>query len=376
MKKIPLAAALSIALISQAQSATVYEKDGTNLDLFGRINAMYLSDGAARHVKGIQNKQNDDNTLQSTVYFGIAGRSQLSDNVYAIGYSEWIMPSGANGTDKFITRAQYVGFDAQQYGTLTFGRGDNAFYTVAGVTDVYQELDCRVNDHYAFGDYQPGLIMYSLSAMGWDFRLSYQTAYDDVNGSNINIHNGAAFAFATRLANGIGIAYGLSYYYLQPDKNDLMAKEFSPQIKKMYHLGDSQDDLNTAYSLRPTYKIDKGLSITYGNFGEGLYAALNGTVTKYNKYTNRLYSYEAVVNYAFDNGFSSTLGYGMKRFDGANIRSDITCGVYYSFNPNFKVFAEASFDVSSKPERFYSEAQIKRMAMDKNKGLIGAEYSF
>ncbi|MDY6470018.1 MAG: porin, partial [Succinivibrio dextrinosolvens] len=289
MKKIPLAAALSIALISQAQSATVYEKDGTNLDLFGRINAMYLSDGAARHVKGIQNKQNDDNTLQSTVYFGIAGRSQLSDNVYAIGYSEWIMPSGANGTDKFITRAQYVGFDAQQYGTLTFGRGDNAFYTVAGVTDVYQELDSRVNDHYAFGDYQPGLIMYSLSAMGWDFRMSYQTAYDDVNGSNINIHNGAAFAFATRLANGIGIAYGLSYYYLQPDKNDMMSKEFSPQIKKMYHLGDSQDDLNTAYSLRPTYKIDKGLSITYGNFGEGLYAALNGTVTKYNKYTNRLY---------------------------------------------------------------------------------------
>ena len=156
----------------------------------------------------------------------------------------------------------------------------------------------------------------------------------------------------------------------------MMAKEFSPQIKKMYHLGDSQDDLNTAYSLRPTYKIDKGLSITYGNFGEGLYAALNGTVTKYNKYTNRLYSYEAVVNYAFDNGFSTTLGYGMKRFDGANIRSDITCGVYYSFNPNFKVFAEASFDVSSKPERFYSEAQIRRMAMDKNKGLIGAEYSF
>lgn len=376
MKKLPLAFALSIALISQAHSATVFSKDGTSLDLFGRINAMYLSDSAARHVKGIKNKVSDDNTLQTTVYSGIAGRSQISDNVYAIGYSEWIMPSGSSGTEDFITRAQYVGVDAQQYGTLTFGRGDNAFYTVAGVTDVYQELDSRVNDHYVFGDYQPGLIMYSLSALGWDLRMSYQTAADDVNDSNVNIHNGAAFAVATRLANGIGIAYGMSYYYLQPDKNQMMAKEFSPQIQKMYHLGNSEADLNKAYSLRPTYKIDKGLSITYGNFGEGLYAAFNATVTKYNKYTNHLYSYEAVLNYAFENGFSSTLGYGMKRFDGANIISDLTFGLYYRFNPNFKVFAEASFDISSNPDRFYSDTQIRRMALDKNKGLIGAEYSF
>jgi len=284
------------------------------------------------------------------------------DNIYAIGYSEWIMPSGANGTENFITRAQYVGVDAQQYGTLTFGRGDNAFYTVAGVTDIYQELDCRVNDHYAFGDYQSGLIIYSLSAMGWDVRMSYQTAQDDVNDTDVNIHNGAAFAVSTRLANDIGIAYGMSYYYLQPDTDGEMNNYFKTILSN--------------YSSRPTYKIDKGVSITYGNFGEGLYAAFNATVTKYNKYTNHLYSYEAVVNYAFENGFSSTLGYGMKRFDGANIISDLTCGLYYSFNPNFKVFAEASFDISSKPDRFYSDTQIRKLALEKNKALIGAEYTF
>lgn len=381
MKKLPLAVAISLALfsqlINQAHAATVYDKDGTNLDLFGRINAMYLSDAAARHVKGsTKNKGNNDHTLQTTFYFGIAGRSQISDNVYAIGYSEWIMPSGSNGNDSFTTRAQYVGVDAQQYGTLTFGRGDNAFYTVAGVTDIYQELDCRVNDHYAFGDYQPGLAMYSLSALGWDFRISYQTASDNVNNSDVNIHDGAAFAVSTRLENGIGIAYGLSYYHLQPEKDLMMGKKFSPQIRKMYHLGNTDTDLYYSYAFRPTYKIDKGVSITYGNFGEGLYAALNATVTKYNKYTNHLYSYEAAVNYAFDNGFSATVGYGMKRFDGANIISDMTCGLYYTFNPNFKVFAEASFDVSSKPDRYYSIPQIRRMALDRNKGLIGAEYSF
>ncbi|SFS79802.1 Outer membrane protein (porin) [Succinivibrio dextrinosolvens] len=378
MKLIPLAAALSVILTSQAQAATVYEKDGTNLDLFGRINAMYLSDSASRHVKGSKNinKNSSDPAIQTTVYFGVAGRSQLSDNVYAIGYTEWLMPTGSNGDNSISARAQYVGIDAQQYGTLTFGRGDNAFYTVAGVTDIYQELDCQVNDHYAFGDYQPGLIMYSLSALGWDFRLSYQTAQDNVNNTNINIHNGASFAVATRLDNGIGIAYGVSYYYLQPDNNQVMAKEFSPHIQKMYNLGSSEWDLYAAYALRPTYKIDKGVSITYGTFGEGLYAAINGTVTKYNKYTHNLYSYEAVINYSFENGFSTTLGYGMKRFDGANIISDLTLGLYYKFNPNFKVFAEASFDVSSKPDRFYSNAQISRMALDRNKGLIGAEYAF
>lgn len=372
-KKFNLSLAITSLLLGSAHAGTIYDKDGTSLDAFGKIDVMALSDSASRSIKSATSKKSNDATIQNAVHFGIAGRTKINNSLYAIAFSEWLMPTGNNGVDSIKTRAQYVGLDAQQYGTLTFGRGDNAFYTVAGVTDIFNQLDSNVNDHYAFGDYQPALAMYSLSSMGWDFRISYQTAADNVNDTDISIHNGAAFSFATRLDNGIGIAYGMSYYYLKHDDNHQIANYYQGQTQKMYPFANNDFFVQ---GLRPTWKTDKGISVSYGTFGDGLYAALNFTQTKYNKFTHYLYSYEAVVNYAFDNGFALTSGFGIKRFNGANVIEDLTIGAYYNFTPNFKVFVEACFDISSKPENYYTKNQIKAMNLARNKALIGAEYAY
>ena len=366
---------LALSLWPEAgQTASVYSKDGTSLDVFGSISAMAMTDKASRTVKSSTEKKNTDNTLMTSVHAGIAGRTKLCDGVFALAYSEWLMPTGNNGVDTIKTRAQYVGVDALGLGTLTLGRGDNAYYAVAGVTDVFTELDPRVNDHYAYGDQMPSLVMYSLSSMGWDFRLSFQTASDDINDTHVNIHNGAAFSFATRLKSGISISYGMSYYDFQYNNDEKSVAYFAPVVNRMHYR--PLNDNFSADLFKPSWKIDKGFSISYGTFGDGLYAGANFTVSKYDNFTHKLYSVDTVVNYTFENGLGFSAGYGIKRFNGANIIADVELAAYYQICPTFKIFAEGTVDASSKADRFYSKSMIEEMSLEKNRALIGAMYSY
>ncbi|MGN1280508.1 MAG: hypothetical protein ACI4UM_01195 [Succinivibrio sp.] len=363
-----------IASVNQAQSATVYDKDRTSLDIFGSVKSMLATDKAARTLKSSYKKGNNDNTLLNSANLGIAGRARITDGVSAIAYSEWIMPSGYNGFDKIRTKAQYLGVDASEFGTLCAGRGNNAYYAVAGVTDIFEELDTRVNDHYSLGDELPGLFMYSLSALGWDLKLSYQTAAEDINDPPVDIYNGVAFSMTTRLKSGISIAYGISYYDFAYNNDALMTGYFRPIVNRMHYR--EENDLFAAEVFKPSWKIDKGISVTYGNYGEGLYIAANITQTKYDHFTHHLFSYELASNYTFDSGFYLSAVYGAKRFNNTNIISEVTLGAGYHFAPSFKVFAEGSVDAGSKPLQYYSEQMTKVACLDKNRALLGAVYLY
>ena len=87
---------LSIIAISivpfSSNASTVYSKDGTSLDVFGSVSAMAMTDKAARTIKSSTDKKNSDNTLLTSVHAGIAGRSKITDGLYALAYSEWLMP--------------------------------------------------------------------------------------------------------------------------------------------------------------------------------------------------------------------------------------------------------------------------------------------
>ena len=374
MKKLSLVVLMAIAP-GATFAATVYDKDGTTLDAFGSIDVAFMNDHASRDISAFNGKKNDDNALLTRVKLGIAGRSKINDSVSAIGYTQWDMPTGNHGLDDIKARSQYVGFDAYQYGILTFGRGDTAFYTVAGTTDVFNQLDQNVNDYYTLGNEKPAQFMYSVSTLGWDVRLSVQTAASDVDSKNVDIHNGAAFSVATRSNSGFGFSYGINYTDFQYENDITKVSYFAPNINVM-HQNTNTDDLEFAYMHRPSWKVDKGIALTYGNMYEGLYAALTGTVTKYDGYTNHLYSYEALLSYTFDSGITLTSYYGIKRFKDANVISNAALSGSYQIAPTFRVYTEASFDINSKPERYYSKEQIRNIAIGENKVLVGAQYSY
>ena len=372
--KLYLAILSATACSFSAYSANIYDNHESKLDIFGDITAMVCNDRAARALTSVKEKGNHDNTLHTAVNFGISGKTIINENADAVAFSEWMMPTDSNGFDEFKTKGQYVGIDGHQYGILTLGRGDNAFYTITGVTDVYNQLNTYAHDHYVWGDYQQGLFMYALSAMGFDLRISYQTAVDDVSDSNVDLKNGAAIALATTTSSGIGIAYGISYYDLKKKDVTDGSAFYTDNLIKMYHRSDK--DYAFANALQPSFKIDRGFSITYGNFGDGLYLALNGTQTKYDNFTNNLYALETIANYHFENGFSATIGYSLKRFADTNLLSDLTFGTYYQVMPTFNVFLEGAVDLGGHAKKFYSIKQIENMSYNENKVIVGAQYLY
>ncbi|MDY6322777.1 MAG: hypothetical protein SPL30_07730 [Succinivibrio sp.] len=372
-------AAAAVTAACCAQAAPVYDKDGTQLDIFGRAEAMFMNDHAIRSQRGTLRdaSASGDNTVAGAARFGIAGRSRLSDSVSGIGLSELELPIGESADGSVHVRYLYAGINAQQYGTLIAGRGDSAYTAVAGATDIYDALDLNTNDYYLFGDTASGRVMYSLSAMGWDFRLSLQTASDSVN-DTFDVDSGYAFSFATRLSNGITVAYGADYTdFSYEGCKETMTSFFGEMYDKAQNrVVKSADPKAYGLNHHPSYKVNKGIAISYGTLGRGFYAGFLYNVTRYKGLPHHIYTYETAFAYSFDCGVTLRGGWSAQQWRDASVIEDLNLGISYSPAPAFKVFAEAQLDLGANPERLYPDSWIKDHALGENRFVAGARYSF
>ncbi len=362
-----------------AFSATVYDHEGTVLDIFGKTEALFLNQAASRSgsarsfYKG--DKAGPDNTIDTIVRFGMAGSTAINDRVKAIGHFEWETPFGSGSETKQLrSRYAYVGINAQSYGTLTAGRGDSAYTAVAAVTDIYNYLDNKSNDYWIFGDTRSGQIMYSLSSMGWDFRLSLQMAEDKM-GELFNVDSGYAFSFATRLKNGIGVAYGASYTDFSYESDDSTQQRFFGEMyAKDSHIATDFAEYGKLH--HPSYKVNKGIALTYGTLGQGFYAALLANVTRYKGLAHHVYDYEVALSYSFDNGIELKGGWSSQKYRSSSLIEDLSLGISYSPTAAFKLYAETQIDLNSHPNELYPDEYITEKALGQNRFVIGAAYYF
>ena len=90
MKKFStLALATTFAIASTAaQAVTIYDKDGTNLGVNGRIQTVMYScnnDPALHQVAG-----DHDSSLQNSARFGLNGLTDISFRLCTVGYGRWL----------------------------------------------------------------------------------------------------------------------------------------------------------------------------------------------------------------------------------------------------------------------------------------------
>ena len=371
LKKSAILASALISAVS-ANAATVYEKDGNSLDIFGSVQALFLSKHSANPDRYYQNAA-ADGSISSATTLGLAMRSNIAHNLDAIALVQWDMPDGELDEHNNYT---YVGFDAYQYGTLIMGKAENAYYAVCGVTDIYNYLESRGNDYYAMGDKSPGMIMYRFSALSWDLRLSYQTAKEEVNGTPFNISHAYAFSVSGMLNDKISLAYGLSYTdfsYAGREQRANLQGYFAPIYAKDYKVSDAEGAL-LAQRQMIEHKYDYGFSIAYGVLGEGLYGALSYTASDYEYLKHTLHSWELASSYTFDNGLELLGGLSYLTYNGINVTLDLNLGLAWNLSPTFKVFCESAIDLGAEPERFYGTGTEEWMA--ENKFILGAQFSF
>ena len=355
-----------------SQASSIYSKDNTKLDIFGYARALVGNNNISQDSSSYTNSYND-NTSLFDARLGFSGRSQIHDGLDGIMLA--VFDTGTQSDTDFKNQYLFVGLDAYEYGSLLLGKGDGAYYTVAGSQDVFSFFQSRANDYYLTGDRLPSQIMYSLSALGFDLRLNYSLRDSRVNDTPFSIKENIGAAISSQFGV-ITLAYGINYTDFsnkhQEDSAN-MASFFAPIIQNVYNL-DLIDATNYYYKNGPSHKTDMGLALSYGVMGRGYYASLAYTLTDYQHIDHKLYTYEFVNNYSFESGIGITTGYALKTYSGNAIVSDLTLGTYYNVNAAFRLFAEAQISAHAKPESFYGEKTSNYLSQDKY--VLGIEYNF
>lgn len=130
MKKTLLATAIIGALgaSAAAQAATVYDQDGTKLDVYGRI-AMGIAGGGPEFDN--QGREIDDGAEFVDVYsrLGLRMSHEVSRDLTAFGSVEWRFSGDERNTDSGFNevRQSYIGLQSDRYGTVQGGNFDS-FY--------------------------------------------------------------------------------------------------------------------------------------------------------------------------------------------------------------------------------------------------------
>ena len=402
MKKSLLALAVAAFAASSASAAVVYDQDGTSLAVGGRIQAVAYSQDANQGGQ----PASGDASLVGSARVNLAMRTQLTDGIAGFAFVEW----DAADSDKkqtFDARDLYVGADFGAFGKLQAGRFRDAVYQgVTSTTDIFDDWGC--DGQLGNDDRREGMIMYSWSGWGVDFKASYETAKDNVKvdgawfeGEEADIKGGFAVSLGYTspdvLFGPIAVKAGYGYYRFQ---DDYATMDFSDTA-------DEDGDFGNTNRTYDNYK-QWAAALSWGVKGAGPLVAVmyqardfdtNGTYF-YKNSSGAIFSdaaaddytvsgVEAVVGYGFDCGVGIYTGWEWMNidFDHQDIDVDAyTIPVYvnYQIAPNFNVWAEARFDAGTDDGKGFkgfdnvtaTMAGKKMTNFEENVYSIGARYTF
>lgn len=373
MKKSLIAAAVaSLALVSAANAKTVvYDKDGTQMYIDGRVMAVLYNTGAtdAANSRGIGgNQYHKDSTIMNSARFGIGVSSPIGNSGFnAIAYAQWDMADADKKGNSISARDQWVGVDGGKWGKVIAGRFKDSLQYVTGVTDVYESWG--QNATYNGEERSSGQIQYVWSGYGVTVKAAYQAAKDSygtrfnksdgaLNFDNVESGGSLAVGYDIPGTDNIGgvingplsIRAGYAYYAMQDPKE---TEEYSESGDAATFYGDDVSEW--------------AISVSWGNLSNGLYLSLmyNAAYLGYTDKGQRLgyddttyQGIEFAVGYGFGNGIKIVTGYqwikmdtdskgvGFADYDGETA-GYIPLFIDWQLNPKFDVWVEGLFAVDA-----------------------------
>lgn len=363
MKKSFLAlavAALAATSISTASAATVYDKDGTSLAVYGRVQSVLYSDKAGVSFDNRDGKGVDENaTVKTSGRLGVDMRTQVYGDIAAFAKMEWDAADG-DEKDSFSARYLWVGLDFAQAGQVKFGRFEPAIKYAISQTDIFDDWGC--NGLAGNDDKRKSMLQYSWAGYGFDAIVSYGFANEgeqvdggyhitrDQEGKIINVSEANALDYSVSLAAG----------YTSPDV------VFGPiAIRAGYEKVEFAD--SAANNVGTTHYYDSynqyAIGLSWGSLNLGPYVGavyherefdVNGIAAGTDGYNTSVTGYEFVVGYSFANGISARTGYLVQEYkDDADKVEAKTVPVYvnWQLNPQVNVWAEARFDADTDDEK-------------------------
>ncbi|HSH42881.1 MAG TPA: porin [Arenicellales bacterium] len=234
MKKTLLATAIAGAVVaSGAQAATLYDQDGTKLELYGRISLGISGGGDKTETRTRDIRDNNGVKTGEKTYsvktngsefrdvysrFGLRGSQRVTSDLTAFGNFELRPNLDEVNRDGQQVRNSYLGLRSNTFGTLQAGNFDSFYLdTVSAPFDVYIDrgLEFTGGSHRARGDslgyISPELSGFQVYLMGKHYTGNGQdTDSTSSNSSKINTAGGVVY-------ENMGLRLGLGY---AEDKDD------------------------------------------------------------------------------------------------------------------------------------------------------------
>ena len=369
-----VAALAATSFASTASATTIYDKDGTSLAVYGRVQAVYYSEETGNGTL-TDAGDTEEGSINASGRLGFDLRSQINPYVAGFAKAEFEMSNGNNipdnaAEDNFYGRYLWVGFDFGQYGQFKVGKFEEAIKYAISQTDIYDDWGClglAGND-----DRREGVVQYQWNGYGVDVIASYAFAKQNEHldgayflGENADLDYSASIAVGYTspdvlfgpIAVRAGYLTGEFADYNDHSTNVASGQITTPSLKldasiaydsyDQFAIGVSWGSLNlgpyvAAVYQQRTFDVDYSLTVTPTAGGTPQTASASGDI--------EMSGYEFAVGYNFGNGLLVRAGYNHQNYDIDGLDTDaavIPVYVNYNFNPQVQVWAEARFDAGT-----------------------------
>lgn len=328
---------MSALFTANIHAAEIYDKDGNQLDLYGKVDGLHYF-----------SKDADNSGDETYARFGFKGKTAITDKL--TGYGQWEYNFQANNSESSTdaqvgnkTRLGFAGLKYDNLGSIDYGRNYGVVYDAISWTDMLPEFggDSGYTDNFLNGR-ATGVATYRNEdffglVKGWNFAVQYQGAND-----------------RTDIARANGKGWGISSSYISPMGIGIVGA-FSQSSRTAYQNAATYGTGKDGQIWSTAIKYDANSIYLAAMYSESLNETpFTNSDTDVTGFANKAKTTEFVAQYQFDFGLRPSIAYvrskgsDIEGIGDADLYKYAEIGTTYYFNKNMSTYIDYKINLLNK----------------------------
>ncbi len=345
MKKTILAVVTSSLFAASANAAVVFDKDGQQVDVYGRIQYQ------AGQIYNDDNGDAENFGGDTLARFGFNGKWATGYNdVALISKLEWEVSAENDDdgeADSFVNRDAFAGADFGNGVHATVGTQDSAYVQLSDVTDVYNEYSGLVENQFDSRWDDSANVTYA--ANGWDLRFSAAAPDSEKKDAFTELDEEVNIKLKSEYAASAGYTFAI---------DDISS------LKTVLAYQEAKADIQDFGSDLTLSQYAAGLGYTYDAFY--LATTYGQAKAEIADESEKATVWTVTATYKVLPDWTLVAGYGV--VDPHNIGTDVgSTSEYYVLGTQYDITAKA---------KAYAEYKINEVVGEDDNYVVGLQYNF